>query len=44
MMNKKRKHNHIKLFKITKHEAMMIEDEWNRRYNAEVSKWVSDLY
>ncbi|SVD03920.1 uncharacterized protein METZ01_LOCUS356774 [marine metagenome] len=23
---------------------MMIEDEWNRRYNAEVSKWVSDLY
>jgi hypothetical protein len=43
-MKNNRKHNHTKLFKITKHEAMMIEDEWKRRYNAEVSKWVSNMY
>jgi hypothetical protein len=43
-MKNNRKHNHTKLFKITQHEAMMIEDEWNRRYNAEVSKWVSNMY
>jgi hypothetical protein len=43
-MKNKRKHNHTKLLTITNREIEMIQDEWNRRYNAEVSSWISNQY
>ena len=33
MKNNKRRHEHIKLLKITRQEAVRIENEWFNRYN-----------
>ncbi len=41
---KKRKFNHTKVLTMTSKEIEMIQDEWNKRYNAEISSWISNQY
>ena len=41
---KKRKFNHTKVLAMTSREIEMIQDEWNKRYNAEISSWISNQY
>jgi len=39
-MKNKRRHKHVKLLKITKHEAEMLEVEYYRRFNYKLNTMI----